>query len=139
MRGGGRQARDRRIGEADVERFRCLLGDCTGGRSARQAPQWPQWLKYRNSLRALYSIGEYNDDPSRLRGLTMPALIVTGAQTVAFHRRINEVLLRTLARAEALQLADGHNSPAAAPDHFVAEWLKFQQRARRRIRRPQSP
>jgi pimeloyl-ACP methyl ester carboxylesterase len=120
--------RDRQIGEADVERFRCLLGDCTGGRSAREAPQWPQWVKYRHSLRALHSISDYDDDPSRLHGLTVPALIVTGADTVAFHRRINDVLLRMLPRAEALQLQAGHNSPAAAPDRFVAEWLKFQQR-----------
>ena len=121
--------RGRTIGEEAVERFRCLLGDCAGGRSARQAPQWPQWIKYRNSLRGLYTVGDYNEDPVRLRGLTMPALIVTGAQTAAFHRAINEALLRTLPRAEALELGAGHNSPAAAPNHFVTEWQKFQQRA----------
>ena len=117
------------VGEEHVERFRCLLGDCAGGRSARQLPQWPQWVKYRNSLRGLYSVGDYNDDPARLRGLTMPALIVSGAQTVAFHRSMNEALLRTLPHAEALELGAGHNSPAADPDHFVAEWQKFQERA----------
>jgi pimeloyl-ACP methyl ester carboxylesterase len=121
--------RHRSIDEADVERFRCLLGDCRRGRSPRQAPQWPQWLKYRNSLRGLYTIGEYDDDPARLRRLTMSALIVTGAETVAFHRQINEALIRALPRAEALTLDAGHNSPTAAPDHFVAEWQKFQQRA----------
>lgn len=60
------------IGEEAVERFRCMLGDCAGGRSPRQAPQWPQWIKYRNSLWGLYSVGDYRDDPVRLRGLTMP-------------------------------------------------------------------
>jgi molybdate transport system substrate-binding protein len=39
------------------------------------------------------------------------------------------VLGRMLPRADALELAAGHNSPAAAPEHFVAEWQKFQQRA----------
>lgn len=117
------------VGEEHVERFRCLLGDCAGGRSARQLPQWPQWVKYRNSLRGLYAVGDYNDDPARLRRLTMPALIVTGAQTVAFHRAMNEALLRTLPHAEALELGAGHNSPAADPGHFVAEWQKFQERA----------
>jgi pimeloyl-ACP methyl ester carboxylesterase len=120
--------RGRPIGEEDVERFRCMLGDCAGGRSVRQAPQWPQWVKYRNSLRGLYTVGEYKEDPMRLRGLTMPALIVTGAQTAAFHRAMNEALLRTLPRAQALELGAGHNSPGAAPDHFVTEWQKFQQR-----------
>ena len=121
--------RNQPIAEADVERFRCLLGECTRGRSPRQAPQWPQWMKYRNSLRALYTIGDYDDDPARLRGLNMPVLVVTGADTIAFHRRINEILLQTLPRATALELTAGHNSPASAPDSFVAEWQKFQQKA----------
>ena len=119
------------VREEHVERFRCLLGDCDGGRSPRQLPQWPQWVKYRNSLRGLYTVGDYNDDPARLRGLTMPALIVTGAQTVSFHRAMNETLLRTLPHAEALELGAGHNSPAADPDHFVASWLQFARRANR--------
>jgi pimeloyl-ACP methyl ester carboxylesterase len=121
--------RGRSIEEEHVERFRCLLGDCAGGRSPREAPQWPQWVKYRNSLRGLYTVGDYSDDPKRLRGLAMPALVVTGARTVGFHRAMNEALLRMLPRAEALELGAGHNSPAAAPDHFVAEWQKFKERS----------
>jgi pimeloyl-ACP methyl ester carboxylesterase len=70
------------ITEAHVERFRCLLGDCAGGRSPRQAPQWNQWVQYRNSLRGLHTIGEYNDDLSRLRALVIPTLVVNGAETV---------------------------------------------------------
>ena len=121
--------RGRPVQEDHVERFRCLLGDCAGGRSPRQLPQWPQWVKYRNALRGLYAVSEYNDEPARLRALTMPALIVTGAQTVSFHRAMNESLLRTLPRAEALELGAGHNSPAADPDHFVSQWQRFEQRA----------
>jgi pimeloyl-ACP methyl ester carboxylesterase len=121
--------RGREVSEEHVERFRCLLGDCASGRSPRQLPQWPQWVKYRYSLRGLYTVGDYNDDPARLRALTMPALIVTGAQTVSFHRAMNESLLRTLPRAEALELGAGHNSPAADPDHFVSEWQRFERRA----------
>jgi len=125
------------ITEAHVERFRCLLGDCASGRSVRQAPQWNQWVQYRNSLRGLHTIGEYKDDPSRLRALVIPTLVVNGAETVAFHRAINAVLIRTLPRAEAFELTGGHNSPAAAPDYFVAEWLKFQERTT--TRRRQNP
>ena len=116
------------ITEGHVEHFRCLLGDCAGGRSPRQAPQWTQWVRYRNSLRGLHTVGDYKDDPSRLRALLIPTLVVNGAETVAFHRAINAVLIRTLPRAEAFELPGGHNSPASAPDHFVAEWLKFQER-----------
>jgi hypothetical protein len=59
----------------------------------------------------------------------VPALIVTGAQTAAFHRKINEALLQTLPRAESLELGAGHNSPTADPVHFVEEWEKFQKRS----------
>ncbi len=125
------------ITEAHVERFRCLLGDCAGGRSPRQAPQWNQWVRYRNSLRGLHTIGDYKDDPSRLRSLLIPTLVVNGAETVAFHRAINAALIRTLPRAEAFELTGGHNSPASAPDYFVAEWLRFQERTT--TRRGQNP
>jgi pimeloyl-ACP methyl ester carboxylesterase len=120
--------RDMTITEAHVERFRCLLGDCAGGRSPRHVPQWNQWVQYRNSLRSLYTIADYKDDPSRLRTLLIPTLVVNGAETVAFHRAINAVLVRTLPRAEAFELTGGHNSPASAPDYFVSEWQKFQDR-----------
>jgi pimeloyl-ACP methyl ester carboxylesterase len=121
--------RGRTIEEEHVERFRCLLGDCIGGRSPRRLPQWPQWVKYRNSLRGLYTVGDYDDDPARLRRLRAPTLVVTGAQTVAFHRRINETLLQALPLAEPLELGAGHNSPSADPEHFVEEWQKFQKRS----------
>jgi pimeloyl-ACP methyl ester carboxylesterase len=115
----------RQVQEQDVEHFRCLLGDCAGGHSPRDLPQWPQWVRYRNSLRGLYTVGDYTDDPAKLRTLTMPALIVTGADTVSFHREMNRILLRTLPRAEALELAAGHNSPAAEPEQFVQAWSRF--------------
>jgi pimeloyl-ACP methyl ester carboxylesterase len=119
----------RTIEEEHLEQFRCLLGDCIGGRSPRLLSQWPQWVKYRHSLRGLYTVGDYDDDPARLRRLPVPALIVTGAQTAAFHREINETLLRALPRAEPLELGAGHNSPTADPVHFVEEWQTFQKRS----------
>jgi hypothetical protein len=61
----------------------------------------------------------------------VPALIVTGAQTVAFHRTINETLLHALPLSEPLELGAGHNSPTADPEHFVDEWQAFQKRSDR--------
>jgi hypothetical protein len=57
-------------------------------------------VKYRNSLRGLHTIGDYNDDPARLRGLTVFTLVVNGANTVPFHRAINAALMHLLPRAE---------------------------------------
>jgi pimeloyl-ACP methyl ester carboxylesterase/ketosteroid isomerase-like protein len=117
------------ITDVHVERFRCLLGECAGGRSPREAPQWGQWVKYRNSLRALHTIGDYDDDPARLRTLSVPTLVIHGASTVPFHRSINNALQRALPNSRSFELAGGHNSPASSPDYFVAAWQSFQSQA----------
>ena len=117
--------RRRAISEEDLERFRCALDSCAGGNSPRSAPQWPRWLKYRNSLRALYTIAEHKDDPARLTRLGNPVLIVTGSDTVAFHRRINRMLLQLLPRATELEVRGGHNSPVVSPDQFLSGWRAF--------------
>ena len=130
--------RDATVTVAHVEQFRCLLGDCAGGRSPRQAPQWTQWVKYRNSLRALHTIGDYDDDPSKLRTLSVPTLVVHGASTVPFHRSINAALLRALPNSKSFELAGGHNSPASSPGYFVEAWHSFQSQAAPR-EKPDSP
>lgn len=117
------------ITDVHVERFRCLLGECAGGRSPRQALQWGQWMKYRNSLRALHTIGDYDDDPAKLRTLSVPTLVIHGAATVPFHRSINDALLRALPNGRSFELAGGHNSPASSPDYFVEAWHSFQAQA----------
>jgi pimeloyl-ACP methyl ester carboxylesterase/ketosteroid isomerase-like protein len=117
------------ITDVHVERFRCLLGDCAGGRSPRQAPQWAQWVKYRNSLRALYTVGDYDDDPAKLRALSLPTLVIHGASTVPFHRAINDALLRALPDSRSFELEGGHNSPASSPEYFVDAWQSFQSQA----------
>ena len=114
------------ISDAHVERFRCLLGDCAGGRSPRQSPQWGQWMKYRNSLRGLHTIGDYDDDPAKLRAMSVPTLVIHGGSTVRFHRSINNALLQVLPNSMAFELAGGHNSPASSPDSFVEAWRSFQ-------------
>jgi pimeloyl-ACP methyl ester carboxylesterase len=94
-------------------------------------------VTYRNSLRGLHTIGDYQDDSAGLRRLTIPTLVVNGAATVAFHRAINAALIRFLPHAEALELVGGHNSPAAVPEFFVAQWQRFQKRViTRDSRRP---
>ena len=117
------------ITEAHVERFRCLLADCADGPSPRQAPQWGQWLEYRKSLRALHTIGDYDDGPARLRTLWVPTLVIHGASTPPFHRSINNALLRALPNSRSFELAGGHNAPASSPDYFVEAWLSFQSQA----------
>lgn len=107
------------ITDVHVERFRCLLGECAGGRSSRRAPQWGPWVKYRDSVRALHTIGDYDDDPAKLRTLAVPTLVMHGASTGPFHPPINNALLRALPNSRSFELAGGHNSPASSPEYFV--------------------
>jgi ketosteroid isomerase-like protein len=73
-------------------------------------------------------IGDYDDDPAKLRTLSVPTLVIHGASTVPFHRFINDALLRALPNGRSFELAGGHNSPASSPDYFVEAWQSFQSR-----------
>jgi 8-oxo-dGTP pyrophosphatase MutT (NUDIX family) len=55
--------------------------------------------------------------------------VVTGDKTVAFHRRINEVLLQQFPDARSLVLPGGHNSPMVAVNRFLEELASFHAKA----------
>jgi len=104
------------ISEDQFQQFRCALGDCSGAKTL---------LRYRRSLLGLPAVADHRDDPRRLQRLTMPVLVVTGAATVPFHKRINQVLLEKLPNSQALELPGGHNSFQGAPEEFVRAWTSF--------------
>jgi pimeloyl-ACP methyl ester carboxylesterase len=60
-------------------------------------------------------------DRGRLKTFRKPVLIVTGKDTVGFHRRINDALAASVPAAERVELSGGHGAPATARDQFVAE------------------
>lgn len=78
-------------------------------------PGWTTWLAHRASLRGLRAIQEHQDDVTRLKTFDRPVLIVTGANTTAFHRRINDILAGTLPWVERVELPGAH---AAAIDEY---------------------
>ena len=104
--------------------FQTLLGR-PATRPALGEPGWEQWLTRRRALRGLVAVPNHRDDPRRLRTLTCPVLIVTGAGTVGFHRRINEILAESLPNAQRVELEGGHSAPNAAPEAFVAAVRAF--------------
>jgi len=75
------------------------------------------------------------ENPRRVRTLTLiepPAFWV-----LPNHGYDNVALIRLLPHAEPLELAGGHNAPAAGPEYFVAQWQGFLNRAiARDSRRP---
>src|SRR5262249_1163787 len=68
-------------------RFRCLLGECglTKPEAGKEGSQ--EWVTRRAALRGLSAIAQLQGDMNRLRDFRQPVLIVTGKNTIGFHRR----------------------------------------------------
>ncbi len=107
-----------------LARFRCALGTCADPPSPNDAAR-PDWERRRAALRGLSTVAEHTDDSERLKTFRRPVLIMTGAQTVSFHRRIDDLLASYLPKAERVELPGGHSAPASAPDTFIAELEAF--------------
>jgi pimeloyl-ACP methyl ester carboxylesterase len=110
-------------------RFRCALGNCVSPPRAGD-PRRQDWDRRRAALRGLAAVADHRDDPDRLRRFDRPVLILTGAQTVRFHRRIDDLLAAALPTVERADLPGGHDAPSAAPNAFVAALRAFFQRHR---------
>jgi proline iminopeptidase len=106
-------------------RFRCILGSCGLTPPAAGSAGHDDWMARRGSLRGLSAVANHSDDAARLRSFERPVLIVTGADTVSFHRRINDILADALPRAERVELPGGHGAVATAADAFVAALRAF--------------
>jgi hypothetical protein len=52
-------------------------------------------------------------------------LIMTGAETVSFHRRIDDLLASHFPKVERVELPGGHSAPASSPDAFITELEAF--------------
>ena len=113
--------------DEEYVRFLCGLGNCNAKPSAPGDLDWENWLVRRSALRGLSVIPAHTDTPDRLRGFRRPVLIMTGSNTVRFHRRINEILAQTLPMAERVELGGGHTlgAPVSAVEEFVATLQAF--------------
>ena len=112
------------ITEDMVVRFRCELMNCDSF-PIREQPQWATWLKQKNRLRGLAVVGEYKINYEKLHRFQKPVLIVTGTQTVIFHKRIDELLAKEFAFAREVRVQSGHAIPATAPKELVKNILEF--------------
>jgi lipase len=111
-------------------RFQLLLGRAGTTPPASDQPAWQEWTFRRSALRGLSAVPGHQDDPIRLNSLRTPVLIVTGRDTVGFHRRINDRLAARIPQAERAELPGAHGAPGTAPDEFVATVRDFLDRHR---------
>jgi pimeloyl-ACP methyl ester carboxylesterase len=108
-----------------LARFLCLLGNCGVKPPSPTDAAWQDWLFRRSSLRGLSTVATHTDDINRLKNFRRPVLIVTGTDTVSFHRRIDEILAAQFPSAERLELPGGHAAVASATHQFVRGLLAF--------------
>lgn len=121
---------DRAPTDDQLARFRCALGHCVERPPRRGDAGWDDWERRRSALRGLAAVAEHTDDPERLTTFRRPVLIMTGTETVRFHRRINDLLASYLANVERVELPGGHSAPSSAPDAFIATLTGFLARHR---------
>ena len=106
------------ITENQLAQFRCILDSCDTI-EIRKHPQWPVWAQRKNRLRGLSVVAAHTDSLGRLSAFKKPVLILTGRGTVAFHRRINELLAEEFPSASLKQIAGGHSAPQEAMQEFI--------------------
>jgi pimeloyl-ACP methyl ester carboxylesterase len=111
-------------------RFLCALGNCGAKPPASGHPDREAWETRRSALRGLSAVSNHTDRTARLEAFRRPVLIMTGADTVALHRHLNDILAATLPIVERVELAGGHTAPVTARDEFVAKLRAFLTRHR---------
>ena len=116
--------------DAQYVRFLCALGNCGAKPPVVGQPGWQEWVTRRSAMRGLSVVPNHTDSTARLKAFRRPVLIMTGADTVAFHRRINDILAANFPIAERVELAGGHTAPVTAREDFVAKLRAFLMRHR---------
>jgi pimeloyl-ACP methyl ester carboxylesterase len=112
------------VTEDMVAQFRCALMNCDSF-DIHHHPLWKTWIAEKNRLRGLSVVNNYKVDFKKLHQFQKPVLIITGTQTVPFHKRINELLKKEFSFAKTASLQGGHTAVNTNPDEFVQCLLKF--------------
>ena len=112
------------ITEDMVRQFRCDLMNCDTV-DIRKHPLWATWLKQKNRLRGLSLVNNYQIDLKKLHDFKKPVLIITGTQTVPFHKRIDELLIAEFPLAKTASIQGGHTAVNTNPHEFVKTLINF--------------
>jgi pimeloyl-ACP methyl ester carboxylesterase len=114
------------ITEEMVKQFRCELMNCDTF-DIRKHPLWPTWLKQKNRLRGLSAVSNYQVNMKKLHQFGKPVLIITGTQTVPFHKEIDELLAAELPLAKTATIPGGHTAVNTSPKEFIECLLNYLQ------------
>ena len=119
------------ISEDDLERFLCSVGLCPPGQPVRQHPQWPVWVQHRRSLRNSSAVVDHKDQPSRLRNIRCPVLLVKGTGSAPFLHQVIDRLAAAVPQAEVVEIPPGHAPQIVSMDRFLERLTAFLSHARK--------
>ena len=112
------------ITENQLAQFRCILDSCDTV-AIRNHPQWSVWAKQKDRLRGLSVVANHTDSIFRLQQFKHPVLILTGRGTVAFHKRINELLNHEFPNSTLKEIGGGHSAPQQSVKDFIYAIQEF--------------
>ena len=112
------------ITEDMVKLFRCDLMNCDTF-DIHQHPLWATWVKQKNRLRGLSVVNKYQINLNKLHQFQKPVFIITGTQTVSFHKRIDELLAEEFSFVKTASIQGGHTAINTNPNEFIECLLKF--------------
>jgi pimeloyl-ACP methyl ester carboxylesterase len=112
------------ITETQVERYRhAFLADDT--LSTRRFPQWSTWVKNKNRMRGLSIMGKYKVNFDKFHEFPKPVLVMTGALTPPFLKRIDDLLRKQFVFGKAVTIQCGHAIPMDASKDLTKSILAF--------------
>ena len=117
------------VDEEALAAFFRHVGAVEPGARPQDSRAWRLAWEHRQTLRYALRVAEHDDDPSRLRAVTAPTLVVRGAATSERDRRITDALADLLPNAELLTLPGGHTSHINAIDEFVRAFRRLAAKA----------
>ena len=109
----------------ELYRFRCILGTCPVAVPHPSDPGRPEWDRSRMAMRGLAAVAAHREVPDAIRELAIPVLLINGASTVGFHRRMNELLSNLLPNVRIAEIPGTHGASRTSQAEFIAVTRAF--------------
>ncbi len=117
------------ISETEMEGFVRRAGLVPAESNPRELDSWPTMVHYRQSLRVIPTIWEYQGDPGRLSKLTAPCLLIKGTGSTPNDHAIVDTLGRELPNARVVELPGGHSPHLVSMEAFLEHMAGLQEKA----------
>jgi pimeloyl-ACP methyl ester carboxylesterase len=122
---GSRLGPDSTPTDDEYRRFLEAVGNPPARLPLPEDVDYEGWAVRRAALRCLGAVSRHRDAVERLKAFRRPVLIMVGTDTVAFHRRISDLLAEALPLVERFELPGGHMAPITARGEFLDAVRRF--------------